>query len=416
MDHARRLRRGVADVDRPRAHFLHARGEVRLQPEQLEARTDHAVEARLVHAHVGEERFLVGIVEIGDLRLDRRAHRDDRRLLAFRVPAHRVEMRIVLEAVFLHVRDVHRRLRGDQAERLEERLLVVGQIEPAHGLALVEVRARLVEHRDELRRFLVVARFRRLRIAGERLLDGAEVGERELGVDDFDVVERAHLAGDVDDVLVLEAAHDVRDRIGFADVREELVAEALALARAGDEARDVDEFDDGRHDALGLDDFGERLQACVRHLDDADVRLDRAERIVLGGDAGLRQRVEQGGLADVGQADDAAFEAHGFLRDSMGYGWSASHVECAGEAARGRRWTKSGAGQRPQRAAPDDFARASSTKASIVTRSGAWLGPTRGTSTRRRRSVGTTGLRDYGTTGLRDYGTTGLRDYGTAEV
>ncbi|KGS70690.1 hypothetical protein X979_5498 [Burkholderia pseudomallei MSHR7527] len=96
----------------------------------------------------------------------------------------------------------------------------------------------------------------------------------------------------------------------------------------------------------------------------------------------------------------------------MGYGWSASHVECAGEAARGRRWTKSGAGQRPQRAAPDDFARASSTKASIVTRSGAWLGPTRGTSTRRRRSVGTTGLRDYGTTGLRDYGTTGLRDYG----
>ncbi|EDU08089.1 hypothetical protein BURPS1655_E0220 [Burkholderia pseudomallei 1655] len=97
----------------------------------------------------------------------------------------------------------------------------------------------------------------------------------------------------------------------------------------------------------------------------------------------------------------------------MGYGWSASRVECAGEAARGRRWTKSGAGQRPQRAAPDDFARASSTKASIVTRSGAWLGPTRGTSTRRRRSVGTTGLRDYGTTGLRDYGTTGLRDYGT---
>ena len=40
--------------------------------------------------------------------------------------------------------------------------------------------------------------------------------------------------------------------------------------------------------------------------DDADVRLDGAERIVLGRDAGLGERVEQGGLADVRQADDAA--------------------------------------------------------------------------------------------------------------
>src|SRR5690606_15792025 len=41
------------------------------------------------------------------------------------------------------------------------------------------------------------------------------------------------------------------------------------------------------------------------------VRLDGAEREVLRGDAGLGQGVEQGGLADVGQADDAAVESHG---------------------------------------------------------------------------------------------------------
>ncbi len=50
------------------------------------------------------------------------------------------------------------------------------------------------------------------------------------------------LAGDVHDVVVLEAAHDVRDRVDFADVREELVAEAFALRCAGDEAGDVDEL------------------------------------------------------------------------------------------------------------------------------------------------------------------------------
>ena len=34
------------------------------------------------------------------------------------------------------------------------------------------------------------------------------------------------------------------------------------------------------------------------------------EGIVLGLDAGLGQRVEEGRLADVGQADDSAFQAH----------------------------------------------------------------------------------------------------------
>ena len=59
-------------------------------------------------------------------------------------------------------------------------------------------------------------------------------------------------------------------------------------------------------------------QPRVGQLDDADVGLDGAERIVLGRDAGLGQRVEEGGLADVGQADDAAFEAHGRLRGNPG--------------------------------------------------------------------------------------------------
>ena len=60
--------------------------------------------------------------------------------------------------------------------------------------------------------------------------DGLEVGEHELGLDRLDVGDRVERAGDVDDVLVLEAAHDLDDRVHLADVLEELVAEALALA------------------------------------------------------------------------------------------------------------------------------------------------------------------------------------------
>jgi len=44
----------------------------------------------------------------------------------------------------------------------------------------------------------------------------------------------------------------VHHRIDFADVGEELVAEALALRRAFDEAGDVDELDDGGNLLFGL--------------------------------------------------------------------------------------------------------------------------------------------------------------------
>ena len=58
------------------------------------------------------------------------------------------------------------------------------------------------------------------------------------------------------DVIVLEAAHDVRDRIDFADVRQELIAEALALRGARDQSCDIDEFHRRGEDLLGMHDGG----------------------------------------------------------------------------------------------------------------------------------------------------------------
>ena len=132
-------------------------------------------------------------------------------------------------------------------------------------------------------------------------LDRVEVGERELGVDHFDVGDGIDAPRDVHDVVVDEATHDLRDRIGFADVRQELVAEAFTLGGAGHEARDVDELDRRRQHLFGPCDCGERVQPQVRHRHDADVGIDGAERIVgRGGVLRLRDRVEEGRLAHVG--------------------------------------------------------------------------------------------------------------------
>ena len=53
-------------------------------------------------------------------------------------------------------------------------------------------------------------------------------------------------------------------------------------------------------------------EARVRHGDHADVGVDGAERIVRRFRlAGARDRVEQGGLADVGETDDSGSK-HGY--------------------------------------------------------------------------------------------------------
>ena len=115
----------------------------------------------------------------------------------------------------------------------------------------------------------------------------------------------------MDDVAVLEAAHDMGDRVALADVGEKLVAEPLALRRAADEAGDVDEGQPGRDDLLRAGDLGQDVETRVRHRDLADVGLDGAKRIVGRlRRRGLRQRIEERRLADIGQADDAAFETH----------------------------------------------------------------------------------------------------------
>ena len=52
----------------------------------------------------------------------------------------------------------------------------------------------------------------------------------------------------MDDVVVLEAAQDMGDRIDLAHMAEKLVAEPLALGGAAHQPGDIDEFELGRDD------------------------------------------------------------------------------------------------------------------------------------------------------------------------
>ena len=77
-------------------------------------------------------------------------------------------------------------------------------------------------------------------------------------------------------------ADDVQQRVALADVGQELVAQALALGRAGHEAGDVVELDRVPDDVGGPDRLGDLLHPLVLDRHDGDVGLDRRERVVRG--------------------------------------------------------------------------------------------------------------------------------------
>ena len=136
-------------------------------------------------------------------------------------------------------------------------------------------------------------------------LDQLHVGHDELQVDYIYVARRVGAALDVDDILVVKAAHHVDDGVRAAYVLQEFVAQALAVAGALDKPGYVHELYDGRGVLLGAVQVAQEVQPLIGHSHHADVGLDGAERVVGALRARVGDGVEQGALAHVGQAHNS---------------------------------------------------------------------------------------------------------------
>ncbi len=143
--------------------------------------------------------------------------------------------------------------------------------------------------------------------AVERLFHRLQVGEHQLRVDGVDVAQRVDAAFDVHHVGIVEAPHDVKNRMDVANVRQKLVAQPLARRGAADQAGNVHKLKHRRHDFFGGDMPGDPLKARVGNRHGADVGFLGAKRVALGRHARGRQGVEQHALANVRESDDACF-------------------------------------------------------------------------------------------------------------
>ncbi len=109
----------------------------------------------------------------------------------------------------------------------------------------------------------------------------------------------------------MKGPHHLTDGVGLPDGGEELVAQTLPLRCAPYQPGDVDEGHRGRHHRRTFVHDREHLESGIGNGDDADIGIDRGEGVVGREHLVVGERVEEGRLAHVGQADDANGETHG---------------------------------------------------------------------------------------------------------
>ncbi len=310
VDFTCRLRSGSADRDGPCTYFFHARGEVGLQIQQLIACADHAVQPRLFQTQLGHELFTVGVIQLSDVGFNGGANSYHHGTFGSGDFTHLVEVRVVFKTVFVDVGDIHGRLQRQEAQVFDGRFIFVSQIFQRTQHASVFQLWQTFFQGSQFCFGVFVAAFGFLLYAVNSAFTGIQIGQRQFGIDNIDIVSRIHFVINVDDVVVFEAAHHVADRFGFADVSQELVTQTFTFGGAFYQARDINEFHRGRQDTLRFDDFGQLIQTRIGHRDNTRVRLDSTEREVCRFNTRFCERVEQGGFAYVWQTDDTAFESH----------------------------------------------------------------------------------------------------------
>ena len=252
-----------AHLDRPGTGLLGPDGEEGDEVQQVVAGADDAGEAGLVQAQLLEKGEPLVHVHGDEVGLD--GGGDDHRLGAF-------GMRLVEDAggisvaltriLFIDVADVEHGLGGQQLRHREMArfLLVLGLVRRA---GLPSRSSSSAWPRTAPAISILVAGLAALDEVGDALLQAFEVGKEQLGLDGFRIGNWVDPVLDMLDVVVLEAAQDMDDGVHFADVGEELVAEAFALRRALHQAGDVDEGQLGRDDLGRAGDGGEFVEARI---------------------------------------------------------------------------------------------------------------------------------------------------------
>ena len=293
--------------DGPGAALVLTVGQEGDETQQVIAALDETVQTGLFDAQVRQEHgAFLRVIQLGDVLLQLGADGQHLGALFGGQIADGLEVLVVLivgEAVLVHVGGVDDGLEAQQVRRLDDGAVVLIAREGAGGLAAVQMRRQGLEHLGLMEELLVA--LGGLRGLLHPAVDHLQVRHDQLQVDGLDVAQGVHgdvLAGighHVHDVLIVKAADHMDDGVRAADVLQELVAQAGALAGALYQTGDVHELDDGGRLFVRLVHLRQLVQPWVRHGHHAHVGLDGAEGVVGALCPGVGDGVEQGAFANI---------------------------------------------------------------------------------------------------------------------
>ena len=81
-------------------------------------------------------------------------------------------------------------------------------------------------------------------------------------------------------IAIFKAAQHMHNRIHFADIGKELIAQAFTLGSAAHQTRDIHEFQTGRHGFLRLANARQRIQPRIRHSNAPHIGFNGAEGVI----------------------------------------------------------------------------------------------------------------------------------------
>ena len=294
MDDAGGLGSLSANADGPRPDLHRTSGEVALQAKQLVCCLSKRLQAGVLKSQGLQILSSLLWIKVSKLSLDTCANRDG---------LNAVDDRSGLgEHVLIDVCDVQDWFHGKQEKIASSQTLLVGHLHVSGAIALVEPLLKALCHVElGLEVLIALGLFLQLR---QGALNGAQVGEDKLGLDDVNVLVRIDATLNVNDVGVFEVTNNLTDSVSVANVCQELVAQALTLVCALDQASDVHKLNSCRHDATRIDNLGQLLEPCVGYVNNTHVRVDGSKRIVCGQATLAGQRGEQRRFTNVWQAND----------------------------------------------------------------------------------------------------------------
>ena len=108
-------------------------------------------------------------------------------------------------------------------------------------------------------------------------------------------------------IPILKAADNLCHRIHLTDMLQELVAQALTLGGTLHQAGNIHKAESCRSGLLGVIHLMQHLQPLVRHINDAHIRLNGAERIICRLGTCLGNGVKQCAFAHIRQSYNTYF-------------------------------------------------------------------------------------------------------------